>query len=50
MARMYLRLLGAESLDTRKLILQITGKPIDNPRTPTFCSLPCEDIPADGPI
>ncbi len=26
------------------------GKPVDNPGTPTLCSLLCEDIPANRPI
>jgi hypothetical protein len=38
---------GAEALDAGKLILQIMGKPVDNPGTPTFCSLLGEDIPSN---
>jgi hypothetical protein len=41
---------GAEALDARKLILEIMGKPVDNPGTPTLGSLPGEDIPANRPI
>jgi hypothetical protein len=40
----------AEALDARKLILEIMGKPVDNPGTPTLGSLPGEDIPANRPI
>jgi hypothetical protein len=41
---------GAEALDARKLVLEIMGKPVDNPGTPTLCSLFGEDIPANRPI
>jgi hypothetical protein len=41
---------GAEALDARKLVLQIMGKPVDNPGTPTLCSLLGEDIPSNRPI
>jgi hypothetical protein len=37
---------GAEALDARKLVLEITGKPVDNPGTPTLCSLLGQDIPS----
>jgi hypothetical protein len=41
---------GAEALDARKLVLEIMGEPVDNPGTPTLCSLLGEDIPANRPI
>src|ERR1700723_1704976 len=40
----------AEALDAGKLILQIMGKPVDNPGTPPLGSLFGEDIPANRPI
>ena len=41
---------GAAALDGRKLVLEITGKPVDNPGTLTLCSLLGEDIPSYRPI
>lgn len=40
----------AESLDARKLDLQVMGQPVDHPGAPAFGSLPCQDVVADRPV
>jgi hypothetical protein len=45
-----LQVARTKALDSGELDLEIVTEPIDYAGAPTFCSLPSQDVSADGPV